>query len=78
MKRSTREKLATGWKPTTQAELDEYFGDLPDDDYFATAEKYGIDLFKIECTCKTRGMDDGNTTCWEHHDCTDGSCTHRE
>ena len=31
-----------------------------------------------ECNCKTRGEDDGKTTCWEHHDCYYGDCTHGE
>lgn len=29
-----------------------------------------------ECRCITPGADDGFTTCWAHHDCSDGSCTH--
>lgn len=31
-----------------------------------------------ECRCTNPGKDDGQTTCWEHHDCSDGSCTHGE
>ena len=31
-----------------------------------------------ECTCITRGMDDGYTTCWKHHRCEDGMCTHND
>lgn len=31
-----------------------------------------------ECRCTNPGKDDGQTTCWEHHDCNDGSCTHQE
>ncbi len=30
------------------------------------------------CRCLTPGQDDGQTTCWKHHDCRDGSCTHGE
>lgn len=30
------------------------------------------------CTCTHPGQDDGSTTCWEHHDCTTGDCTHGE
>lgn len=30
------------------------------------------------CTCLNVGRDDGATTCWIHHDCMDGSCTHME
>lgn len=30
------------------------------------------------CNCRVAGNDDGNNTCWEHHDCNDGSCTHAE
>lgn len=29
-----------------------------------------------ECRCRVFGEDDGNRTCWEHHDCTQGYCTH--
>lgn len=31
-----------------------------------------------ECRCLNPGMDDGQTTCWVHHDCSDGSCTHAD
>lgn len=31
-----------------------------------------------ECRCTHPGQDDGSTTCWVHHDCSDGSCTHGE
>ena len=31
-----------------------------------------------KCQCKNPGQDDGETTCWIHHDCNDGSCTHQE
>lgn len=31
-----------------------------------------------ECRCATPGQDDGQTTCWLHHDCSDGSCTHQD
>lgn len=30
------------------------------------------------CRCLNPGQDDGNNTCWKHHDCNDGSCTHGE
>ncbi len=30
------------------------------------------------CTCRTVGKEDGATTCWQHHDCSDGSCTHTD
>ena len=30
------------------------------------------------CTCLNIGEDDGQTTCWLHHDCSDGSCTHQD
>lgn len=29
-----------------------------------------------ECRCDSYGLDDGNQTCWRHHDCRDGTCTH--
>ena len=31
-----------------------------------------------KCRCLNVGQDDGQTTCWLHHDCSDGSCTHGE
>lgn len=31
-----------------------------------------------DCRCLTVGKEDGGTTCWQHHDCGDGSCTHGE
>ena len=31
-----------------------------------------------ECRCTNPGQDDGSTTCWEHHDCSRGECTHGE
>lgn len=30
------------------------------------------------CRCRTPGHDDGDTTCWKHHRCEDGECTHGE
>lgn len=29
-----------------------------------------------ECFCKNEGKDDGDTTCFLHHDCSLGHCTH--
>lgn len=31
-----------------------------------------------ECRCTHPGQDDGSTTCWVHHDCMNGDCTHGE
>lgn len=31
-----------------------------------------------ECRCENSGRDDGNYTCWEHHNCRSGDCTHAE
>lgn len=31
-----------------------------------------------DCTCLNPGQDNGATTCWQHHDCSDGSCTHTD
>lgn len=31
-----------------------------------------------ECVCRTPGEDDGDHTCWVHHDCSDGTCTHTD
>lgn len=31
-----------------------------------------------ECVCHTPGQDDGLYTCWKHHNCSDGICTHQD
>lgn len=31
-----------------------------------------------DCRCTNPGEDDGGNTCWPHHDCTKGECTHGE
>lgn len=31
-----------------------------------------------QCRCLNPPLDDGQTTCWLHHDCSDGSCTHQD
>lgn len=36
-----------------------------------------IDILNT-CRCEVVGQDDGENTCWVHHDCTDGSCTHTD
>lgn len=41
-------------------------------------EKVLIDKLKVRCSCRTVGKDDGNHTCFEHHNCGDGSCTHTD
>lgn len=33
---------------------------------------------KRPCQCQTVGEDDGETTCWRHHDCNNGNCTHMD
>jgi len=39
----------------------------------------GVDRIRpVDCRCMNIGEDDGGTTCWVCHDCSDGSCTHRE
>lgn len=30
------------------------------------------------CRCMNPGEDDGQITCWTHHDCQRGDCTHGE
>lgn len=30
------------------------------------------------CRCDSVGSDDGRHTCWQHHDCTLGDCTHND
>jgi hypothetical protein len=30
------------------------------------------------CQCRIPGQDDGDTTCWLHHDCMLQECTHAE
>lgn len=37
-----------------------------------------VECMACECRCITPGKEDGQTTCWVHHDCSDGSCTHGE
>lgn len=32
----------------------------------------------IPCRCENVGHDDGKTTCWSHHNCQWGDCTHAE
>lgn len=58
------------------------------DGIYLECPKCGTDLIKLngidkkyqqdECVCRNPGEDDGDTTCWVHHDCSDGSCTHQE
>ncbi len=31
-----------------------------------------------DCVCTQPGQDDGQTTCWPHHDCSRGDCSHGE
>lgn len=33
---------------------------------------------KKDCTCINPGEDDGFFTCWRHHNCAWGDCTHNE
>ena len=37
-----------------------------------------VECYACECRCIHPGQDDGQTTCWKHHDCSDGSCTHQD
>lgn len=37
-----------------------------------------MNAYNDSCKCLTRGEDDGQETCWKHHDCTQGYCTHIE
>jgi hypothetical protein len=30
------------------------------------------------CRCNNSGYDDGTMTCWVHHDCRNGDCTHTD
>lgn len=34
--------------------------------------------FNQECLCETPGEDDGRTTCFLHHNCNRGECTHQD
>jgi len=34
--------------------------------------------YERKCECINPPADDGHTTCWKHHDCSDGSCTHQD
>lgn len=43
-------------------------------------EPENIKLKKLltSCNCITPGQDDGRHTCFQHHDCTRGECTHMD
>lgn len=45
---------------------------------WATKHQTYVECYACECRCINPGQDDGQTTCWTHHDCSDGSCTHGE
>ena len=34
--------------------------------------------YKPKCECAHPPEDDGTTTCWIHHRCSDGICTHQD
>lgn len=44
----------------------------------AAQEKPFDKVTNRECTCLNVGEDDGATTCWMHHDCYKGECTHMD
>lgn len=37
-----------------------------------------VECYACECRCIHPGEDDGQTTCWTHHDCFKGECTHMD
>lgn len=41
-------------------------------------QKRPIDNTGRECVCMVVGQDDGATTCWQHHNCYNGDCTHMD
>jgi len=41
-------------------------------------KQLNIDHRPKRCQCLIPGNDDGQSTCFMHHDCNDGSCTHRD
>jgi hypothetical protein len=45
-----------------------------DIDYIDTKPYYP---YVKRCVCKNKGKDDGQTTCWTHHEC-GYDCTHQE
>ena len=50
-------------------------------DLWVSASKFQtyVECKNCECRCINTGVaEDGEITCWKHHDCSDGSCTHGE
>ena len=43
----------------------------------SVAERITVRIGK-PCMCKTTDQDDGNQTCWIHHDCANSDCTHQD
>lgn len=53
--------------------LEQLFDEYHDSKYDSLEE-----FLDNRCSCKTVGMDDGAHTCFEHHRCSDGVCTHQD
>lgn len=45
---------------------------------FAVLKLRAAEIYLRVCHCNKWGKDDGDFTCFLHHDCADGSCTHAE
>lgn len=45
---------------------------------FASLHQSYAECQNCKCRCIHPGDDDGQMTCWTHHDCNDGSCTHQD
>lgn len=58
-----------------ESEISKAFNTLMDDIDNGTVDRVRRPR---ECRCDSPGQDDGNQTCWLHHDCRDGSCTHTD
>lgn len=39
---------------------------------------YYLECTNCECCCTNAGQDDGGKTCWQHHNCANGDCTHTD
>lgn len=45
---------------------------------YASEHQTFLECETCKCRCITPGLEDGQITCWPHHDCNDGGCTHQE
>lgn len=45
---------------------------------WATKHQTYVECYACQCRCINPGEDDGQTTCWTHHNCFNGDCTHMD